>query len=977
MQRSRYNVQVDGKKMELVQIPVPGAGDCGFIAMQLTREDVYGALSSFTQTYEIRKYLWPEIFEAMLDPEYQNIFPENVRRPIIKKLNILNDTEETTAGILNCLREHYPALPAEYTYKQAIAWLFNHVSTLSEEDAGLFIDMKLSLKELKKALKKKGTKKPVFEAYTQGLRGRVMLGHRSAVLVARALNIRLLIWTRKFPGREIELSSYRWEPPNGEPRYTRHILHDGHNHYDVLLDQGDSNFSKEEAQLIRQIKELRRHSGTFDRMPSRSSFGSRAQRSLLDPSAASTRSKFATFSGLPTSSSSSRESDEEAAVTSEISPEGLPAPFSASRGDSFREDGSTSDSEPADGGTVTPPASSLRRRRSTGARSAFTVAAPVEREMPITAGPIFRSDACQQLGEKPNRKLRYSAGEQFKRSSNRVFYRLASELLAFMFLWAVIGYMDDDSSSAPGTIIANRSTRFLLIPFLSLLVLGFAHSHMQAAYEPEPDRELDRHIFNANAKHLVALRIDHFDNPIDMAILEQWKNELQQHLKEVFNRRGVTALARQFYAALEHFKYKPDVVREVMHESGEGDSLSLMADVVADSPTSSTHAITRVPTPPPMPPTPSVPGRRRAVLGEYSRPDVKQEPQEMARTDAFRQHVFADTAGMRELSELAQGGRLKPSEVLRRRRKRTERALQEPQAVPELQFPDPGFVSSGTVVPLEPLLPLQRRESNTFTLRYRVRNEFLAFYWLHSSLSLLPQGKHGAGMTAEFIHEIMADKFSVLDKVDKSIRKAVLLMCLAKPGIDGVSWDCNELRPGAFAAFRKACDMCYTYLPYWPNLHKTSKQRALFLHLLMDANEPVSYQKDPVDPASPRFLMGCFSLVKLFLDEVRKLDKKGHQLAALLQAYKNEYKEDLLALLGAHPPDQWQYGTVYYPDIQPRLRQQAFREAPVVRYHANGPSIFDGGSIQDQGGPVYESFALGDSERRPTDRTRLLRGGNL
>ncbi len=200
---------------------IVGDGNCGFRALNVSRDDLANILLTCADDAAAREALQNEIYEALTDPD-----------PLIKtnEANYLLTELENYWIIKNKIFNRFSAL-LNLSLLESITWLRDHQHL---EEAADLESVEIGIQLTDDALHRYCQSKEAFEAYVNTYRnGKLWLGHESALLYAKAKHFSLYIWTESTSSENLELQKSHVLPQSTQPGV--HLLHrDGSTHFNVL-----------------------------------------------------------------------------------------------------------------------------------------------------------------------------------------------------------------------------------------------------------------------------------------------------------------------------------------------------------------------------------------------------------------------------------------------------------------------------------------------------------------------------------------------------------------------------------------------------------------------------------------------------------------------------------------------------------------------------------------------------------------------
>ncbi|HVY53506.1 MAG TPA: ankyrin repeat domain-containing protein [Gammaproteobacteria bacterium] len=218
-------------EINFAEADVDMKGDCGFIALGASREQVYHCLIKFSANNDKRKQLAEEIYQAFLTHEIFTVEYEQLSQNVVM-------LQENLSNHWRSMRE------------QALDWKPALGQVQAEQEAALiklldqqnkrdiiesFNQKKTLLTQAEEKLKQYCQTEAVYALYVTGLRTKLWLGYHSALMYAEENHISLYIWRKQNENsHDLELINYYQSSKRGQ---IIHMLHTaGFTHFNLLLE---------------------------------------------------------------------------------------------------------------------------------------------------------------------------------------------------------------------------------------------------------------------------------------------------------------------------------------------------------------------------------------------------------------------------------------------------------------------------------------------------------------------------------------------------------------------------------------------------------------------------------------------------------------------------------------------------------------------------------------------------------------------
>ncbi len=218
-------------------------GDCGFITLGASRQQVVNCLIELSSDLTVRRALNEEIQQAfatheLKTPEYQIL------------ANARNTQQEAYDDLFRNIRVQFPAWKPEPEQTQAeqesnlIHFLRTHSqSNLAEE----IVNQRLRIIQSEQTINQYCQTEEVYTLYVNALGGRLWLGYQSALLYAKNNGISLYIWRKGYDNSDpLVLIDHHHAVGSGQ---VIHMLHTaGFTHFNLLVEKNISlEFSQDDS----------------------------------------------------------------------------------------------------------------------------------------------------------------------------------------------------------------------------------------------------------------------------------------------------------------------------------------------------------------------------------------------------------------------------------------------------------------------------------------------------------------------------------------------------------------------------------------------------------------------------------------------------------------------------------------------------------------------------------------------------------
>ena len=206
--------------------PVEAKGDCGFIAIGASREEVVKVLMTLKGNEGDRESLVEEIRAAFMVGD----LVATAEWTRLDKARI--EQQENFDVLFRSIRDSLPDddIGKSFELDNLITWL----EAQGNADAAKLAGQQSAVSQAEKALEDYCKSEQTYELYVKALGGRLWLGYKSALLYAREKDISLYIWRKDKTGNLSLIDCHEAVKPGGQ---VIHMLHtSGFTHFNRLVE---------------------------------------------------------------------------------------------------------------------------------------------------------------------------------------------------------------------------------------------------------------------------------------------------------------------------------------------------------------------------------------------------------------------------------------------------------------------------------------------------------------------------------------------------------------------------------------------------------------------------------------------------------------------------------------------------------------------------------------------------------------------